>query len=104
MGAVRALLLSVCLPNRSLGRPRYLFSLWRGHARFHSTLDHVDVSNRAMMDAMDQLLRVDYEMCQTYGDPVSQTMAHMALPSSMRLTAKAAVRFAANCLRACACT
>jgi hypothetical protein len=102
MGAVRALLLSACLPNRSLGRP-HLFSLWRGHARFHSTLDHVDVSNRAMMEAMEQLLRVDYEMCQTYGDPVSQTMAHMAAPTSMPLTANAAVRFAANCSRACAC-
>eukprot|EP00802_Teleaulax_amphioxeia_P010110 Tamp_10135.p1 GENE.Tamp_10135~~Tamp_10135.p1 ORF type:complete len:378 (-),score=71.32 Tamp_10135:945-2051(-) len=46
------------------------------------TLDHVDVSNRAMMEAMDQLLRIDYEMCQTYGDRVPQAMAHMAVPTS----------------------
>lgn len=66
-----------------LGRaPVITRSLARSY-RFHcSTLDHVDVSNRAMMEAMDQLLRIDYEMCQTYGDRVPQAMAHMAVPTS----------------------
>ncbi len=60
------------------------------HERTHSTLDHVDVSNRAMMEAMDQLLRIDYDMCQTYGDRVPQSMVRMAVPTSPP-TAKATV-------------
>ena len=68
-----------------------LLSLARSDRFHHSTLDHVDVSNRAMMEAMDQLLRIDYDLCQTYGDRVPQTMAHMAVPTSPP-TAKATVR------------
>jgi len=50
------------------------------------TLDHVDVSNRAMMESMDSLLRVDLEMRNAYGDPIPHTMSYMA-PSSPATTA-----------------
>ena len=42
---------------------------------YTGTLDHVDVSNRAMMDSIDELLRVDLEMRQTYGDSNPNSLA-----------------------------
>jgi hypothetical protein len=41
------------------------------------TLDHVDVSNRSMLEAMDAIFEVDFEMRKAFGDALSYTPASM---------------------------
>ena len=48
------------------------------------TLDNVDVSNRAMMDAMEELLRIDIQMCKVYGDKIPTTSAYNSLSTPAR--------------------
>lgn len=42
------------------------------------TLDQVDVSNRSMLDAMDELMKVDVDMCREHGDPIPHEMSSFA--------------------------
>ena len=45
-----------------------------------ATLDNVDVSNRTMMDTMDELMKVDRDMSCKYGDVLPNSGAAVPAP------------------------